>query len=147
VSDTVSFETYWHGGKGAERRARGLSQAIEDAAHTLAYAVEAGAGGAEAPNHIYAHLGNLYSGASYLAEALDRMADRLAGMNRNGVLAHADDQDPGPDAAASIAALRQAASGARDLNLMLQNAQNKITHLKLTDQAGAKVWEKYGDED
>lgn len=142
----VSFNTYWRGGRGASQHARKLSSAFQAAAHTLVYAVDHGAGGAEAPGYIYSHLAELYSGTSYLAEALDRMGARLVDLVKLGVVTHdTPGGDVHRDAAETERALQVAATTARLLTVQLQQAQNAIAHLGLTDKAAEAVYRAFGD--
>lgn len=143
----IKFETNWKGGRGARKRAGELSAAIQEAARTLIYAMGPDAGGAEAPNYIYSHVANLYLGNDDLATALERMAERLESLNQRGVLYHDSDGDVNLAAAKSIAALYEAARGARVLSDLLRGAQNAISPLGMTREAAALVDAAYGDDD
>jgi hypothetical protein len=143
----IKFETNWKGGRGARTRAGELSAAIQEAARTLIYAAGPEAGGAEAPAHIYSHVANLYLGTDDIAVALERMADRIESLNQRGVMYHDSDGDVNTAAIKSIAALHEAARGARALSDLLRGAQNAISPLSMTREAAARVDAAYGDDD
>ena len=82
MSETITFETYWVGGKGAFKRAMNLATAVEEALHTFAYATMPGAGGGEGPGQIYGHLGSPYVGTGNLRQALEQMATQITNMGR-----------------------------------------------------------------
>ena len=129
MSETITFETYWVGGRGAYKRANNLTTAIEEALHTLTYAAAPGAGGAEGPGQIYGHLGSLYTGTGNLRQALEQMARQIQTMGRQDRMYHANGGSVAKSAAATTDALLAAAAGADKLTELLQQAQNAIAPL------------------
>jgi hypothetical protein len=143
--ETITFETYWVGGHGAQDRAKNLTNAVDEALHTLNYATMAGHGGAEAPIQIWEHLGSLQNGTSLLPQSLTQMAARLESMDQNGTLRLAVPGDPAEAAAKTIEALNAAARAAEQLAAALARAQGACSNLKLDKQTGVAVGRAYGD--
>ena len=145
--ETVTLKTRWVGGHGAPDRARTLVSAFEGSAHTLNYATAHGAGGAESPSQIYSLLAGLYTGTGHLPQGLRQLAARLAEMNEAGSL-DMRQGDPDDVTEAVIRAnrdLHTAAQAAEQMTAALRRAQNAISAVGMTEQAGAAVDRAYGD--
>ena len=143
--EKITFTTQWRGGRGAATRARELTEAFAESAHTFALATEEQAGGAQAPGQISGHLGRLSGGFGYSSEALDRMAERLAAMDERGELRHAADGHPSDLARAAIVVLRDAAAGTRDLIERIQAARHVLADLGMTEAAEQAFEHAYSD--
>ena len=146
---TITFETHWVGGRGAQDRATVLARAFEESARTINYATMHGAGGAEAPSQIYSLLASLYTGTGALPQVLRQLAARLAEMNEAGSLQirQGDADDVNEAVVRADRDLAEAAQAAEQLTAALQRVQNAISAVGMTEQAGAAVGRAYGDPD
>lgn len=144
MSETITFETYWVGGKGAFKRASNLTTAVEEALHTFAYATMPGAGGGEGPGQIYGHLGSLYVGTGNLRQALEQMAVQITSMGQEDRMYHADGDSVPESAAATVDALLRAAAGAGQLTELLKQAQNAIAPLGTNNDDDNPIYEDEG---